>query len=86
MLGRIGSTLHKAVGTVSAVVVIGIALVSTAYAAPSTKAPAATVELAGYELPPRGYQCVPTFHGKYTGWRCEYRSAGGTGEAIAKTP
>lgn len=86
MSGRIGNTLHKAVAAASAAVLIGIALVSTAYAAPATRAPAATVELAGYELPPRGYQCVPTFRGKYTGWRCEYRSAEGTGKAIAKAP
>jgi hypothetical protein len=86
MSGRIGCTLHKAVGTVSAAVVIGIVLVSTAYAAPATKAPAATVELAGYELPPRGYQCVPMTRGKYTGWHCEKRSAATRDKAVAKTP
>ncbi|MCG3202027.1 MAG: hypothetical protein NFCOHLIN_01900 [Gammaproteobacteria bacterium] len=86
MSGRIGSTLHKTIGAASAAVVIGIALASAAYADPATRTPAATIELAGFELPPRGYQCVPTFHGKYTGWRCEYRSAEGTGKAIAKAP
>lgn len=62
--GHIGSTLHKALAAASAAVVIGIAMASTAHAAPATRAPAATVELAGHELPARGYQCVPMFRGK----------------------
>ncbi|MCG3202029.1 MAG: hypothetical protein NFCOHLIN_01902 [Gammaproteobacteria bacterium] len=86
MSGSTGCTLHKAVGAASTAVVIGIALASTAYADPATRAPAATVELAGYELPPRGYQCVPVFHGKYTGWRCEQESAAIANEAVARTP
>ncbi len=85
-LGDIACNLHKAVGAASAAAIIGFAVVGAAYADPAIRAPTATVELAGYELPPRGYQCVPIFHGKYTGWRCEYRSAEGTGKAIAKAP
>ncbi len=84
--GSTDGRLHKAVGAVSGAVVIGIALVSTAYAAPATSTPTSTVELAGYELPPRGYECVPTVRGKYTGWHCEKRSAVTRDKAVAKTP
>lgn len=82
-LGDIACNLHKAVGAASAAAIIGFAVVGAAYADPATTAPTATVELAGYELPPRGYQCVPLFRGKYTGWRCESVSAAGVDEAIA---
>jgi len=60
--------------------------VNTAHAAPAARTPASTVELAGYELPPRGYACVPMVRGKYTGWRCESVSAAGAEKAIAKAP
>lgn len=83
---RTGGSVHKALGAVCAAVVIGIALVNTAHAAPVTRTPASTLELAGYELPPRGYACVPMVRGKYTGWHCEKRSAATRDKAVAKTP
>ena len=69
----------------AAAAIIGFSAVSMAHAEPATGTPKA-VELAGYQVPPSGYQCLPMFHGKYTGWRCEHQSAEATGTTIAKTP
>lgn len=82
----IGGELSKAIRTAAAAAVIGFSAVSTAIAAPASSTPAATVELAGYEAPPRGYQCVPMIRGKYTGWHCEKRSAAARDKTVAKTP
>ncbi len=82
----IGRELTKAIRTAATAAIIGFSAVSTTYAAPATTTPAPTVELAGYEVPPRGYQCVPMIRGKYTGWHCEKRSAATRDKAVAKTP
>jgi hypothetical protein len=82
--GLIGK-LHRAARAAAAATIIGLFAVNTAYADPATGTPK-VVELAGYEVPARGYQCLPMFRGKYTGWRCEYQSAEATGKTIAKTP
>jgi hypothetical protein len=78
--------VKNVVRAVSVAAIFGLTALSTAYAGPATSSQAATVELAGYEVHPHGYHCVPLFRGKYTGWRCESLSAAGTRNAIAKTP
>ncbi|MEZ5447398.1 MAG: hypothetical protein R3F45_16750 [Gammaproteobacteria bacterium] len=78
--------MSKAIRTAATAAIIGFSAVSTAYAAPGSSTPASTVELAGYEVPPRGYECVPLVRGKYTGWHCEKRSAATRDKAVAKTP
>lgn len=81
-----GHELSKTIRTAATAAIIGFSAVSTAHAAPATSTPASTVELSAYELPPRGYQCVPMIRGKYTGWHCEKRSAATRDKTVAKTP
>jgi hypothetical protein len=81
-----GCNLRKAVRAASAAAIIVLTAVSTAGADPATGSPTSTVELAGYQAPPRGYQCVPMVRGKYTGWQCEKRSTATRDKAVAKTP
>jgi hypothetical protein len=78
--------VKNVVRAVSVAAIFGFTALGTANAGPATSSQAATVELAGYEVRPNGYHCVPLFRGKYTGWRCESLSAAGTRNAIAKTP